>query len=113
MSRLARLGDIEAVRVQGKRFRTTQFEVRYLASPLRRPRVGVIVPLFGHTAVERNAVKRRLRELVRTALLPLLAPVDMIIRVSPAAYKASFDTLRGAVEQTARQLPVESPRNAT
>jgi len=39
--------------------------VRYLASPLLQCAHCVIVPRYGHTAVDRNVVKRRLRDLAR------------------------------------------------
>ena len=85
--------------------RTAQLEVRYLASPLLHARVGIIVPRYGHTAVDRNVVKRRLRDLVRTELLPTLAVLDVVIRAAPSAYAASYDTLRGALRKAAPQLP--------
>ena len=53
-----------------------------------------MVPRFGHTAVDRNTVKRRLRELVRVDLLPGLARMDVVLKATPAAYRASFDALR-------------------
>lgn len=93
------------VRLQGKRIRTAQLEVRYLASPLRRTRVGVVVPRFGRSAVDRNRVKRRLRELARTELIPAMEAIDVVIRASPSAYEASYDTLRAAVQKVAMQLP--------
>ncbi len=110
---MTREGDLEAARVQGKRIRTTQLEVRYIASPLHRPRVGVIVPRFGHTAVDRNSVKRRLREIARTELLPNLGAMDVVIRASPRAYGATFETLRAAVRQAARQLPTHVGEGTT
>jgi ribonuclease P protein component len=79
-------------------------EVRHIASPLRRPRVGVIVPRYGHTAVDRNQVKRRLRELARTELLPVLPAIDVTLRATPKAYDAGFDALREAVQHASRQL---------
>ena len=85
--------------------RTVQLEVRYLASPLAHARIGVIVPRYGHTAVERNRVKRRLRDLARRELLPTLALCDVVIRASPSAYAASFDALRSALQKAASQLP--------
>lgn len=104
MSRLTREGDLEAVRIQGKRIRTAQLEVRYLASPLRRPRVGVIVPRYSHSAVERNLVKRRLRELIRTEVLPSMAELDVVVRAAPSAYKADFETLRGALRKAIERM---------
>jgi ribonuclease P protein component len=67
--------------------------------------VGVIVPRFGHTAVARNALKRRLREIVRIELLPVMPAVDAVIRVLPSAYRVSFDALRIAVQYAGGRLP--------
>ncbi len=66
-----------------------------LASLLRHPRVGIIVPKHRHSIVERNRLKRRLREIVRREILPhVLTPADIVIRAGPRAYAASFETLR-------------------
>jgi len=68
------------------------------------------VPKYKHSGVERNLVKRRLRELSRTRLLPALAdrPVDVTLRALPSAYAASFDALARDVERAVadvRRLP--------
>ncbi len=110
--RLTRGGDLQAVRQKGKRFRTGLIEVRAVASPLCRSRVGLVVPRYRQTAVARNRVKRRLRELARLRLLPALAvregagrpPTDVVIRAAPAAYGASFDQLGADLERVIRQL---------
>jgi len=47
--------------------------------------------------VERNRVKRRLRELVRITLLPGLEGIDVLIRAKPEAYDSSFAQLAGDV----------------
>jgi ribonuclease P protein component len=52
-----------------------------------------VVPRFGHTAVDRNKLKRRLREIVRIQLLPVLPAVDLLIRSRPGAYGASVAIL--------------------
>ena len=90
--------------MQGKRIRTAQLEVRYLASPLLHARIGVIVPRYGQSAVDRNRVKRRLRDLARTELLPTLGALDVVIRAAPSAYAASYDTLRSALMKATSQL---------
>jgi len=65
----------------------------------------VIVPRYGHSAVDRNKVKRRLRDLARTELLPALVAsplaLDVVIRAAPSAYGASYDTLRAALKKAA------------
>jgi ribonuclease P protein component len=56
--------------------------------------------------VERNRVKRRLREVSRTRLLPTLAGVagDVVIRARPEAYAASFEALVRQLERAAREV---------
>jgi ribonuclease P protein component len=69
--------------------------------------VGVIVPRHKQTAVARNRLKRRLRELVRLRLLPALAgtpPADVVVRVFPPAYAADFPRLAADMERVVRQL---------
>ena len=84
------------------------------------------MPRYSHTAVARNLVKRRLRDLIRTELLPALAAraeaagekeptpgsLDVVIRAAPSAYKADFDTLRTAVRQALQKLPLTMPSPA-
>ena len=65
--------------------------------------MGVIVPRYKHSAVDRNRLKRRLREIIRTSLLPPLraaAPVDVVVRALPQAYEASFETLHAQLART-------------
>ena len=79
-------------------------DVRAIASPLGHPRVGVVVPRYSGSAVDRNRLKRRLRELVRTRLLWAAPSVDIVIRARPEAYGASFDALAVDVERAITQL---------
>jgi len=74
--------------------------------------VGIVVPKHKHTAVERNRLKRRLRELVRTRLLGSIPAMDLVIRTLPEAYAAPFDALARELERAGervRRLPVEAP----
>jgi ribonuclease P protein component len=113
--RLTRGGELQLVRREGKRIRTEHLEVRALASLLSHPRVGFIVPRYKHSAVDRNRLKRRLREIVRTGLLPRLAtvpapPVDVVVRALPHAYDASFETLRDQLARTVTKIGAGAPR---
>lgn len=80
-------------------------DVRAIASPLRHPRVGIVVPRYAGSAVDRNRLKRRLRELVRTRLLSTMPVVDVVIRARPEAYGASFDALEADIMRAVTQLP--------
>lgn len=79
-------------------------DVRVLASPLGLSRIGIVVPRHQHSAVDRNTLKRRLRELARVELLPVLrgstatAAVDIAIRARREAYRATMDALRADIE---------------
>jgi ribonuclease P protein component len=58
------------------------------------------VPRHQHTAVDRNRLKRRLREIVRVELLPTLrahTPIDVAIRTRHDAYDAPLDALRADI----------------
>jgi ribonuclease P protein component len=63
-----------------------------------RSRVGAIVPRHGRSAVARNRLKRRLREILRIDVLPrmtvLHVPTDVMVRARREAYEASFAELR-------------------
>ena len=67
-----------------------------VASLLRldHARIGLVVPRHGRSAVDRNRLKRRLRELARVELLPGAPPVDAVLHARPGAYALSFDELR-------------------
>lgn len=100
--RLTRTADLLMVRREGKRVRTAFIEVRVLASLFRHHRLGLVVPRHRHTAVDRNRLKRRLRELLReTWLVPLetLTPSDLVVYALPNAYAADFATLRVTLTQ--------------
>jgi len=56
-----------------------------------------VVPLHGHAAVERNRVKRRLRDLVRHHLLDLSRGVDIILKASEHSYTKTFEELQSDV----------------
>lgn len=74
---------------------TERLEARASASLLLHARAGIVVPKHRHKIVERNRVKRRLRELVRIKLLPGLEGIDVLIRAKPEAYDSSFTQLAG------------------
>jgi len=55
----------------------------------------VVVPRHAHTAVLRNRLRRRIREIGRRYVLPALdQPTDVGIRARPAAYDIPFEHLR-------------------
>jgi ribonuclease P protein component len=57
------------------------------------------VPRYKHSAVDRNRLKRRLREIGRRSILPDLPPLELVIRARPEAYGASFAELDGELRR--------------
>ena len=84
--------------------RTEHLDVRASDSLLSHVQAAVIVGKLGHTIVERNRLRRRLRELVRTIVLPETEALDVVIKALEAAYDASFVELRKEVEQIREKL---------
>lgn len=64
------------------------------------------MPRHKQTAVARNRVKRRLRELSRRDLLPALSEtaIDVVMRAMPSAYAATFEELGRDVARAAQRL---------
>ena len=94
--------DIRTLFQRGKRSRTAHLDVFDSASPLVFPRVGAVVPKHRHSVVERNRLKRRLRDLLRQVVLPGLETGgvvgDVLVRARREAYEASYDSLRTELE---------------
>lgn len=109
--RITRGDEIRALFRRGKRSRTAHLDVFYSASPVSYPRVGVVVPRYKRRAVERNLVKRRLREILRQVVLPGLdeagVALDVLVRARSEAYMASYAELRQELQEW---LERRSPR---
>ena len=95
--RLTRGSEIRAVLERGKRSRTAHLDVWNSPSPVSQCRVGLIVPRHGHRAVDRNRLKRRLREIIRQDVLPSEHGLDIIVKAAPSAYAVPFGDLRTEV----------------
>ena len=95
--RITRGSEIRTLFKRGKRSRTPHLDVLVADSPGSFSRVGLVVPRHGHTAVERNTVKRRLREAVRREVLPRLdgreQAMDVMVRARREAYGVPYAVL--------------------
>jgi ribonuclease P protein component len=93
---------------RGKRRRTTNVDVFFTPSPASHSRLGLIVPKHGRKIVERNRLKRRLREIGRREVLPVMDASsrrgDLLIRARRAAYDAEFGQLRLDVHEAVEAL---------
>jgi ribonuclease P protein component len=74
------------------------------------------VPRSGRTIVERNRLKRRLREIGRREVLPALDAAgrggDVLVRTRPRAYDVDFSTLHRELMGITEALCSESRPSA-
>ena len=107
-ARITASDEIRSLFRRGKRSKTRHLDAFVSPSPAPFARLGVVVPKHKRTIVQRNLVKRRLRELGRTVLLPGLgnngAALDVLLRARPEAYTASFADLRDEVAALTEEL---------
>ena len=66
---------------------------RVASSLLPYSRVAVVVGKHGHSVVERNKLKRRLRELVRLHVIPNFAGIDLVLYAGSSAFGLEFEKL--------------------
>lgn len=83
---------------------TPNLDVRFAASVQTAPRIGLIVPKHKHSAVDRNRLRRRLREIIRVELLPSVARGEALIRAKSEAYELSFAGLRTEIGSIKRWI---------
>jgi len=79
---------------QGQRRRLEDLDVFWIDNSAGHPRMGLIVPKFQSSAVARNRIRRRLREIWRQEIQPYQPQWDLVIRARAPAYGATFDALR-------------------
>jgi ribonuclease P protein component len=116
LPRAARITGSDEIRKmfrRGKRRRTRHLDVFVSISPVAHSRIGLVVPKpraepgkrgrKRAAAVRRNRLKRRLREVARTMLLPELnargCHRDVLVRVRPEAYGVRYRELRDELTQ--------------
>src|SRR5262245_19025335 len=92
--RLRQAGDFSAAIRSGERAGRGGLVIHlYPARTDGGARAGFVVPRAVGPAVTRNLVRRRLRHLLRERLSALPAGSDLVVRVLPAAARASYLTL--------------------
>ena len=114
--RITRGTDIGTLFRRGKRSKTASLDVFDSASPAACSRVGWVVPLHRHGTVERNRLKRRLREIARLEILPRLDELglahDVLMRTRREAYDLDYATLRDELVTWLERRWPRAPRSA-
>ena len=106
--RIHKAGEIRSLLRDGSRKKTPSLDVFFLSSSVAHNRWGMIVPKHRHSIVERNRVKRRLREIGRTRVLPRLKEhglaLDVLVRARPEAYEVGFRSLKDELQSVTEEL---------
>jgi ribonuclease P protein component len=103
-ARLLRHADFQSVYKQGRRHFAAHMTVFYLRRPEGEgARVGFTVGRALGPAVDRNRMKRRLREAVRLHGI-VSVPVDVVINPKKSLLKAEFLDLRDEVAKAFRSI---------
>jgi len=95
---------VEACWRDGRRIRTTHLDLAWRINRYARARAAIIVPRYQFTAVARNRLRRRLREILRRGLIATFAAVDVVVRAKRVAYAASFATLHAELTDAGSRL---------
>ena len=107
-ARLLKHADFERVYDRGQRHFARSVTVFFLTRESGTPRVGFTVGRTFGGAVQRNRLKRRLREAVRLERQRLNASVDIVVNPKRAALDANFAELQreigNAFEAITRKL---------
>jgi ribonuclease P protein component len=116
--RLRKHADYQLVYKAGRKQFAKQIAYFHALRPAERrsdtpgPRVGLTVPKALGKAVDRNRIKRRLREAVRHALPLLTAPVDVILHPRRSVLELEFATLQHEVTTIFRAVQAAAERAA-
>ena len=78
----------------GRRKRLEHLDLLWTDNTAGHPRLGLIVPKFQSSAVARNRLRRRLKEVWRRELQQALPDLDLLIRTRREAYRATFAELQ-------------------
>ena len=104
-ARLPRGIDLTQCWESGRRVRLRHLDIAWRPNTKGHARIGIVVPRFERTAVDRNRLRRRVREILRRDLLSRLPSVDLVIRAKRAAYAARFAVLRTELADASALLP--------
>src|SRR5262245_51240338 len=115
--RLRETAAFERARRRGRTWGNALVVLNAVRADLPETRCGFVVSRRVGKAVERNRVKRRLREIVRRRLPAVPAGWHLVLSARPATADAPYGRLAGAVDELLRRAglldePAAAPAEA-
>ena len=96
--------EFERVYRNGSVYKGRLFSVHALPNTIGEPRLGLSVSKKVGTAVKRNKVRRRLKEVFRSSAKRLPDNLDFVISARPDAAEASFEELNEEFSRSVRRF---------
>lgn len=103
---LRRRADFEAIGRHGTARSTPLLVLRWMRTERGETRIGMSTPRTLGGAVQRNRVRRRLRELIRERLGRIGPGWDLLLIARPAAADASHAELGAAIDALLRRSDI-------
>lgn len=105
-NRLRKKQEFENVFKKGKSFFCENISLRIVNNDLKSSRIGIVVSgKFSKKAVERNRIKRQLREVLRK-ILPMLKAGEDIVVTPLKKKKESVQDLQAKVEKALKKAKI-------
>ena len=104
---LRRRADFEAIARDGSARSTPLLVLRWVRTERAETRIGLSTPRTLGGSVQRNRVRRRLREILRRRLEAIGPGWDLLLIARPAAGQATFADLDGALDTLLRRAAIE------
>lgn len=103
-ARLTDSAEFEKVYRQGRAYRGKVLAMHAFPNDVGVARLGLSVSRKVGTAVVRNAVRRRLREIFHAELRGLDIELDLVVSARPPASQASFQELRAEFVKALKKI---------
>jgi ribonuclease P protein component len=108
--RLKKRYEFRQARLRGRRIHTPHFLIVVLPNALQNTRLGITVTKKVGTAVERNRIKRVVREVFRRNRTLFPAGHDLVFIAKRGSTDIAYDSLLTEVQRAAKKLQPEAAR---